>query len=548
MRKLNSDQIRELHSAIVQGQIINSIGTLLVGLDLGIKSKLPKSDDPSTQLFLVIDHLNDYAGNPGKTHPLITFLENTEYQLGERGLPVAKIKGLLSHVSHTEIPQANGNSSPQPFSESMDSEVQKENESTTVPPAKKPASGTGVNTNQSIHITLVNFSKEDWKRLEELLQRTELARSSREALLIKVFDGNIGVGAVANLLQIPGIQDFFQILNYTIKKSGDDGIFRRYLESLQGYVLNQSDLDWLKSRLEPDEPLPVEPDTFGVVLEALVSLLQSDKALLDALLAATKELGMEYFQTPPANAGDLVLGILSHPFPLQCFNGILRGLFLKKLRFTHDSAMRSLHICKAYFRIASLPVEDKKVVYTALEDAFLVSRKSSQGASKPIQTANKQFAEDLLISTWIQVSQRPLGNSEIYKLIHREPISGNPITDADRIVFATVRILSQPTDPDTSSRLSIWFAKCCWQELMGTSVMPEDPIEAVNNYISQMAKLKAATAMFITKDRTEAIQELKKTFPQLVLIPLSETDAKRYSEILTEMTIIEKLIYQICQS
>jgi hypothetical protein len=39
--------------------------------------------------------------------------------------------------------------------------------------------------------------------------------------------------------------------------------------------------------LEPDEPLPVEPDTFGVVLEALVSLLQSDKALLDALLAAT---------------------------------------------------------------------------------------------------------------------------------------------------------------------------------------------------------------------------------------------------------------------
>jgi hypothetical protein len=328
----------------------------------------------------------------------------------------------------------------------------------------------------------------------------------------------------------------------------DDGIFRRYLEAIQGYVLNQSDLDWLKSRLEPDEPPPVEPDTFGVVLEALVSLLQSDKALLDALLAATKELGKEYFQTPPANAGDLVLGILSHPFPLQCFNGILRGLYLKKLRFTHDSAMRSLHICKAYFRIASLPAEDKKVVYTALEDAFLVSRKSSQGASRPIQTANKQFAEDLLISTWIQVSQRPLENSEIYKLIHREPISGNPITDADRIVFATVRILSQPTDPDNSSRLSIWFAKCCWQELMGTSVMPEDPIEAVNNDISQMAKLKAATAMFITKDRTEAIQELKKTFPQLVLIPLSETDAKRYSEILTEMTIIEKLIYQICQS
>lgn len=530
MRKLNSDQITELHAAIVQGQIINSVEALLVGMDKGVKSKLPKSDNPSTQLLLVIDHLNDYDGNPGKTHPLITFLKNTEYQLSDRELPVAKITDLISHVTNTEEPQANGNSSPQPLSE------------------PKPASGTGININQSTHITLVNFSKEDWKRLEELLQRIVLEKSSREALLIKVFDGKIGVGAVANLLQIPGKQDFFQILNHTIKTVGDDVFFRRYLEAIRGYVLNQSDLDWLKSRLEPDEPPPVEPDTFGVVLEALVSLLQSDKALLDALLAATKELGKEYFQTPPANAGDLVLGILSHPFPLQCFNGILRGLYLKMLRFTHDSAMRSLHICKAYFRIASLPAEDKKVVYTALEDAFLVSRKSSQGASRPIQTANKQFAEDLLISTWIQVSQRPLENSEIYKLIHREPISGNPITDADRIVFATVRILSQPTDPDNSSRLSIWFAKCCWQELMGTSVMPEDPIEAVNNDISQMAKLKAATAMFITKDRTEAIQELKKTFPQLVLIPLSETDAKRYSEILTEMNIIEKLINQICQS
>jgi hypothetical protein len=210
--------------------------------------------------------------------------------------------------------------------------------------------------------------------------------------------------------------------------------------------------------------------------------------------------------------------------------------------------MRTLHICKAYFRSASLPAEDKQVVYTALKDAFLVSEKSSRRASRPIQTANKQFAEDLLISTWIQVSQRSLEKSEIYKLIHREPISGNPITDADRIVFATVRILSQPTDPDNSSRLSIWFAKCCWQELMGTSVMPDDPIDAVNNFISRMANLKAATAMLITKDRTEAIQELKKTFPQLVLIPLSETDAKRYSEILTEMSIIEKLISQICQS
>jgi hypothetical protein len=530
MRKLNSDQITELHAAIVQGQLINSVDALLVGMDKGVKSKLPKSDNPSTQLLLVIDHLNDYDGNPGKKHPLITFLKNTEYQLSDRELPVAKITDLISHVTNTEEPQANGNSSPQPLSE------------------PKPASGTGININQLTHITLVNFSKEDWKRLEELLQRIVLEKSSREALLIKVFDGNIGVGAVANLLQIPGKQDFFQILNHTIKTVGDDVFFRRYLEAIRGYVLNQSDLDWLRSRLEPDEPPPVEPDTFGVVLDALVSLLQSDKALLDALLAATKELGKEYFQTPPANAGDLVLGILSHPFPLQCFNAILTHFYLQKKRLSNDSAMRTLHICKAYFRSASLPAEDKQVVYTALKDAFLVSEKSSRRASRPIQTANKQFAEDLLISTWIQVSQRSLEKSEIYKLIHREPISGNPITDADRIVFATVRILSQPTDPDNSSRLSIWFAKCCWQELMGTSVMPDDPIDAVNNFISQMANLKAATAMLITKDRTEAIQELKKTFPQLVLIPLSETDAKRYSEILTEMSIIEKLISQICQS
>ena len=530
MRKLNPDQIRELHTVIVQGQLINSVDALLVGLGKGIKSKLPKSDTPSNQLLLVIDHLNDYDGNPGKTHPLITFLKNTESQLSDRELPVAVLKGLLSHVTNTEEPQANGNSSPQPLSE------------------PKTSPGTGININQSIHITVNNFSKEDWKRLEELLQRIVLEKSSREALLIKVFDGKIGVGAVADLLHVPGAQDFFQKLNYTIKTVGDDGVFRRYLESLQGYVLNQSDLDWLKSWLEPDDPPPVEPDTFGVVLEALVSLLQSDKALLDALLAATKAIGQEYFQKPSTTADDLVRGILSHPFPLQCFKAILTHFYLQRKRLSNDSAMRTLHICKAYFRSASLPAEDKQVVYTALKDAFLVSEKSSRRASRPIQTANKQFAEDLLISTWIQVSQRSLEKSEIYKLIHREPISGNPITDADRIVFATVRILSQPTDPDNSSRLSIWFAKCCWQELMGTSVMPDDPIDAVNNFISQMANLKAATAMLITKDRTEAIQELKKTFPQLVLIPLSETDAKRYSEILTEMSIIEKLISQICQS
>ena len=261
MRKLNPDQIRELHTVIVQGQLINSVDALLVGLGKGIRSKLPKSDTPSNQLLLVIDHLNDYDGNPGKTHPLITFLKNTESQLSDRELPVAKITDLISHVSNTEKPQANGNSSPQPLSE------------------PKTSPGTGININQSLHITVNNFSKEDWKRLEELLQRIVLEKSSREALLIKVFDGKIGVGAVADLLHVPGAQDFFQKLNYTIKTVGDDGVFRRYLESLQGYVLNQPDLDWLKSWLEPDDPPPVEPDTFGVVLEALVSLLMHAAAV-----------------------------------------------------------------------------------------------------------------------------------------------------------------------------------------------------------------------------------------------------------------------------
>lgn len=295
-------------------------------------------------------------------------------------------------------------------------------------------------------------------------------------------------------------------------------------------------------------PLPVEPDTFSVAIEALVSLLQSDSTLLNALLDATNEKEKGTLQTPLTTAEDLVRWILSSSFPLLRFGEIIGDLHLTNKRLSHDSAKKNLHICKAYFRIASLPVDDKKVVYFALQNAFLVSGKSQEGASKSIQTANKHFAEDLLISTWIQISQRSLEISEIYKLIHREPISGNPITDADRLVFATVRILSQPTDPDTSSKLSVWFAKCCWQELMGTSVMPDDPIGAVNNYIGRMAKLKAATAMYIAKDRSEAIQEIKNTFPQLVLIPLSDTDAKRYADISTEMSIVEKLIDQICRS
>lgn len=295
-------------------------------------------------------------------------------------------------------------------------------------------------------------------------------------------------------------------------------------------------------------PLPVEPDTFSVAIEALVSLLQSDSTLLNALVDATNEKEKGTLQTPLTTAEDLVRWILSSSFPLLRFGEIIGDLHLTNKRLSHDSAKKNLHICKAYFRIASLPVDDKKVVYFALQNAFFVSGKSQEGASKSIQTANKHFAEDLLISTWIQISQRSLEISEIYKLIHREPISGNPITDADRLVFATVRILSQPTDPDTSSKLSVWFAKCCWQELMGTSVMPDDPIGAVNNYIGRMAKLKAATAMYIAKDRSEAIQEIKNTFPQLVLIPLSDTDAKRYADISTEMSIVEKLIDQICRS
>lgn len=394
----------------------------------------------------------------------------------------------------------------------------------------------------------MQFSEGEWRRLNELQNRCQLDNHSRQALLNQVFADNAAISPVAKLLLIPGTYEFFQLLNDLIVTTDDDDLLTRLMECLLRYTLNKGDITWLAEQIERRKMVRLPSQETQLLHTAFRSVLDSDSNLREGLLAQAKELDQFYFTRPPGTTEDLVAGYFSHIFPLQCFRRTLSEFEIRGLFLESSTTRRNIIVCKDLFVIASFPDSDKKKMVDNMQEAWENTVRNRAFGTQSLETADKQFAEDLLISTWIQISGRKFDNLEILDLLHRDPTNLNSDKDRKSLLFAKVHLLSQPTDVDKSSDLRTWYANRCLDELRGPRGNPSDPVQTLNKLIKQLTDMNAVVAMFITKDRTETIKELKSYFPQLVLIELSQTDADRYSDIQSEISLIDRHVENICKS
>jgi len=201
---------------------------------------------------------------------------------------------------------------------------------------------------------------------------------------------------------------------------------------------------------------------------------------------------------------------------------------------------------KDLFMVASFPGEDKKILVEAMQGAW---NGSISKAGSPLQTTDKLFAEDMLISTWMQVSKQELEDREILKLLHRDPNYPVNKSERDSVLFRRVHVLSQPSGQrPTDMGLAEWYAECCICEYTGKIQKPASPITEFNEFLAELAKRQAIAAMFITKEFQEGIDTLTKHCPSLVLVILSATDASRYSSIYRELAFTDSNLARICRS
>ena len=393
----------------------------------------------------------------------------------------------------------------------------------------------------------MTLKSDDWIRLKELQKRlAPLCPASRRILVFKIVGPLCDNSPFAEILAINGQREFFDALDQLWRTIEDESYIQDYIENLEQLTLNRDDKKWIQGLTRRIKFVPPPAKETNILAKAALWVLQQNETLKSKLLAAIKHVDSVEIPQGIETEQQLMDGFLAHDFPLMCFRGTLDACLDRRIRFEEPSAKKDLTVLKDLFMVASFPGEDKKILVDAMQGAW---NGSISKAGSPLQTTDKLFAEDLLISTWMQFSKQELEDWEILKLLHRDPNYPVNKSERDSVLFRRVHVLSQPSGQrPTDMGLAEWYAECCICEYTGKIQKPTSPITEFNEFLAELAKRQAIAAMFITQEFQEGIDALTKHCPSLVLVILSATDASRYSSIYRELAFTDSNIARICRS
>ena len=393
----------------------------------------------------------------------------------------------------------------------------------------------------------MTLKSDDWIRLKELQKRiAPLPPASRRILAYKIVGPLCDNSPFAEILAINGQREFFETLDQLWKTIDEESYIQEYIENLEPLTLNRDDKKWIQGLTRRIKFVPPPAKETNILAKAALWVLQQNETLKSKLLAAIKHVDSVEIPQGIETEQQLMDGFLAHDFPLMCFRGTLDACLDRRIRFEEPSAKKDLTVLKDLFMVASFPGDDKRILVDAMQGAWNGSISKS---GSPLQTTSKLFAEDMLISTWMQVSKQELEDWEILKLLHRDPNYPVNKSERDSVLFRRVHVLSQPSGQrPTDMGLAEWYAECCICEYTGKLQKPASPIAEFNEFLAELAKRQAIAAMFITQEFQEGIDALTKHCPSLVLVILSATDASRYSSIYRELAFTDSNLARICRS
>ena len=393
----------------------------------------------------------------------------------------------------------------------------------------------------------MTLKSDDWIRLKELQKRiAPLSPASRRILVYKIVGPLCDNSPFAEILAINGQREFFETLDQLWKTIDEESYIQEYIENLEPLTLNRDDKKWIQGLTRRIKFVPPPAKETNILAKAALWVLQQNETLKFKLLAAIKHVDSVEIPQGIETEQQLMDGFLAHDFPLMCFRGTLDACLDRRIRFEEPSAKKDLTVLKDLFMVASFPGDDKRILVDAMQGAWNGSISKS---GSPLQTTDKLFAEDMLISTWMQVSKQELEDWEILKLLHRDPNYPVNKSERDSVLFRRVHVLSQPSGQrPTDMGLAEWYAECCICEYTGKLQKPASPIAEFNEFLAELAKRQAIAAMFITHEFQEGIDALTKHCPSLVLVILSATDASRYSSIYRELAFTDSNLARICRS
>jgi hypothetical protein len=189
--------------------------------------------------------------------------------------------------------------------------------------------------------------------------------------------------------------------------------------------------------------------------------------------------------------------------------------------------------------IASYPLEDSQRIEKAMQE--ILSSDIGNPAIGSLSTSKIEDAKKLLIATRLKLLGAEFSDLSVAQLFNKNMMDNTDV----RLLMRKIHVVTEPTLKSEDLTLIEFYSKACIDDLNYTqsSSSYQDDLQDV---LEEKSKDSAVVCLLLSNEKTEAIKQLRKRFPLLLVIGLPKESIGLYKAIVRDLKDIDECLPLLC--
>jgi hypothetical protein len=228
----------------------------------------------------------------------------------------------------------------------------------------------------------------------------------------------------------------------------------------------------------------------------------------------------------------------TNDFPLRRFKRVLAKLVDERIELKKDS-FQTLTLLTEILEIASYPLEDSQRIEKAMQE--ILSSDIINPAIGSLSTSKIEDAKKLLIATRLKLLGAEFSDLSVAQLFNKNMMDNTDV----RLLMRKIHVVTEPTLKSEDLTLIEFYSKACIDDLNYTqsSSSYQDDLQDV---LEEKSKDSAVVCLLLSNEKTEAIKQLRKRFPLLLVIGLPKESIGLYKLIVRDLKDIDECLPLLC--
>jgi hypothetical protein len=228
----------------------------------------------------------------------------------------------------------------------------------------------------------------------------------------------------------------------------------------------------------------------------------------------------------------------TNDFPLRRFKRVLAKLVDERIELKKDS-FQTLTLLTEILEIASYPLEDSQRIEKAMQE--ILSSDIGNPAIGSLSTSKIEDAKKLLIATRLKLLGAEFSDLSVAQLFNKNMMDNTDV----RLLMRKIHVVTEPTLKSEDLTLIEFYSKACIDDLNYTqsSSSYQDDLQDV---LEEKSEDSAVVCLLLSNEKTEAIKQLRKRFPLLLVIGLPKESIGLYKAIVRDLKDIDECLPLLC--